>query len=191
MIEAYPLSWPIGWKRAQYQERSRFAKPGIEKATRELQDQMRKLGASDLIISTNLTLRNDGLPRSSQRPPDDRGVAVYFKWKNEPMVIACDSYDQVGCNLWAMAKTIEAMRGIDRWGCSELLNRAFTGFKALPYEGTSGEGWWEVLEVEKSADQETIKSAYRKKLKENHPDLGGDPFVFQKIEKAYQQSNSH
>lgn len=192
MIDAYPLSWPLGWKRTQLPERSRFGsynnKPSIDRATRQLQDELRMLGATDLIISTNLVLRNDGLPYSRQRLPDDRGAAVYFKWNGQSMVIACDSYDQVGCNLWAMAKTIEAMRGIDRWGCSDLLNRAFTGFKALPYEGTSGESWWEVLGISRDASQEEIRSAYRKKIKEAHPDLGGDRALFEKIEKAYQQA---
>ena len=195
MVEAYPLSWPAGWPRTQYPERSRFGsyydKPSVDKATRKLQDEIRMLGGKDLIISTNLVLRNDGLPRSSQRSPDDRGAAVYFKWKDEPMVIACDSYDKIGCNLWAMAKTIEAMRGIDRWGCSELLNRAFTGFKALPYEGTSGQSWWDILEIDKEASDEDIKAAYRAKIKENHPDLGGDQEKFERIQKAYQQATSN
>ncbi len=192
MIEAYPLSWPTGWPRTEKPQRSRFGgyydKPSVAKATRKLQEEMRMLGGTDLIISTNLILRQDGLPRSSQKTPEDRGAAVYFKWHNEPMVIACDSYNQIGCNLWAMAKTIEAMRGIDRWGCSELLNRAFTGFKALPSGGTSGRSWWEVLEIYSDASEEEIKSAYRQKLKETHPDLGGDPAIFQEVETAYKQA---
>jgi len=198
MTEAYPLSWPIGWPRTSSPERSRFGdwnnKPSIARATHKLLSELRLLNKgqhSEIIISTNLRLKNDGLPYSVQRDPDDRGAAVYFKRNGEDMVIACDSYEKVGCNLWAMAKTVEAMRGIDRWGCSELLNRAFTGFKALPENASLSNNWWTILEIaEGTVSLEDIKAAYRKKVKEFHPDNleTGDSDKFREVQEAYNKA---
>lgn len=45
---------------------------------------------------------------------------------------------------------------------------------------------YEILEVHYTASQEDIKKAYRNKAKNFHPDKGGDPQVFQKINGAYE-----
>lgn len=124
-MEAYPLQWPVGWSRTLSPKRSRFGsynkKPTIYQGTEKLLDALRKfIGPNkEVIISTNLRLKNDGLPYSNQKDPSDSGVAVYFKMANDngdfniPMVIACDSYDKIGCNIYACALTIEALRGIE------------------------------------------------------------------------------
>lgn len=59
-----------------------------------------------------------------------------LKWVNrltvEPEhVIACDLYKTVGWNLAAIAFTLKALRQIDRYGTSSLLERSFKGFMAL------------------------------------------------------------
>ena len=77
---AYPLYWPESWprtdlhkvKRAQFKDRSVFT------ARRELENEIRKFGGRDLIISSNLELKLDGTPRSGQKQPADKGVAVFF-----------------------------------------------------------------------------------------------------------------
>lgn len=43
-----------------------------------------------------------------------------------------------------------------------------------------------ILDVEKSASDQTIKESYRKKVKENHPDVGGDKDDFIRIKEAYE-----
>lgn len=192
VTEAYPLQYPNGWKRTQQPEPSRFGswnnKPSIHKATQKIIEEMRLFGGTDLIISSNLKLKKDGLPYSNQKQPEDQGVAVYFNWQKEQKVIACDTFDNIGCNLWAIGKTIEAMRGIDRWGCSEIITKAFTGFTALP-ERTSSE-WWEILGVEPTASPEEIKRKYRQLVKKHHPDITGNDIHFKRIKEAYEKSLS-
>jgi curved DNA-binding protein CbpA len=41
------------------------------------------------------------------------------------------------------------------------------------------------LDVDPTASQDEIKKKYRKKAKENHPDVGGDPEKMENINKAY------
>lgn len=191
ITEAYPLQYPNGWLRTSNPQRSRFGswndKPSIHEGSQKIVYEMRLFGGKNLIISSNLRLKKDGLPYSNQKQPEDTGVAVYFTWEDEQKVIACDSFDKVGCNLWAIAKTIEAMRGIDRWGCSEIITKAFTGFTALP-ESTNGSMWWQVLGISENADQGQKKEAYRRLAKKYHPDIIGNDSEFKRINAAYEQA---
>ena len=188
---SFPLLWPAGWPRTKNRMRSRFGtytrKPSIDHGTEQVLLELDRMRVRNVVISANLRLRNDGLPRSGQPNPQDPGIAVYFHYKGEQKVIACDTYDLPGCNLYAIAKTVEALRGIDRWGCSELLDRAFTGFKALP-DPAQSKPWWEVLGVEQDASQETIRAKYLELVKVHHPDAGGDTARFQELQLAYERA---
>lgn len=190
ITEASPLQWPNGWSRTENPNRSRFDNPSIAQASDKITNEMRLFGGSDLIISSDLRLKKDGMPYSNQRTPEDQGVAVYFIWDNVQKVIACDSFDKIGCNLWAIAKTIEAMRGIDRWGCSEIINKAFTGFTALPENASESnyQSWWEILKFPKDANEKEIKAAYRILSKRFHPDIIGHSEIFLKVKNAYENS---
>jgi len=46
--------------------------------------------------------------------------------------------------------------------------------------------FYEILEVTQDANQEDIKKAYRKKVIRLHPDKGGDPEEFKKLQAAYE-----
>lgn len=89
-------------------------------------------GAKNAVVSTNVALRRDGLPLASAKRVDDPGVAVYFLYKGKQTCFACDRWDKVEDNIYAVAKTIDAMRGIARWGTGDMLDAAFNGFTALP-----------------------------------------------------------
>lgn len=168
-MEAYPLSWPQGWKRSKYRELSKF-KTGFGAARNFLFAELERMGATKVVVSTNVPLRNDGMPRANTAPiGGDPGVAVYFLRKGKPMVLACDQYTK-GCdNVLAIAKTIEAMRGIERWGASEMMERAFSGFKQLAAEN-DGPSWWGVLQVRAGATVAEIETAFRALAKVAHPD---------------------
>lgn len=182
---AYPLYWPESWprtesnkiKRAQFKDRSVFT------ARRELESEVRKFGGQKLIISSNVELKLDGTPRSGRKQPADKGVAVFFERRNEPMALACDVYSSVEDNLWALVRTLEALRQIERDGSPALINRAFKGFAALP--DPDARQWWEVLEVNAAASNDEIKKAYFRLANIHHPDHGGDAVQFDQIQKAY------
>src|SRR5689334_12462943 len=90
--EAFPLCWPAGWPRGRRRERARFDTSLA--ATRDgLFAELARMGARQIILSTNLELRRDGLPYANQREPADPGIAVYFRWKDKPMTFACDRWD--------------------------------------------------------------------------------------------------
>lgn len=125
-MEKFPLQWPTGYKRSNNRKRSQF-KQTNDGAQRALLNEIRMLGATDLIVSTNIPVRNDGgfYSKYADGKNMDPGVAIYFKYKNKPVSMCCDTYTTVWENVYALAKGIEALRGMDRWGVSEFLDRAF------------------------------------------------------------------
>lgn len=140
-----------------------------------------------VIISTDVPLRKDGEPRADIRP-NDTGVAIYFKRKGKQVCMACDKYDAVWKNMRALQKTIEALRGIERWGSTQLLDRAFTGFAALAEK--TGPSCWDVLGLipaggdDVSLSEGDIMSAFWKKAKTAHPDAGGTHEAFVELSNA-------
>src|SRR3954464_15309435 len=129
MTNAYPLAWPNGWPRTPAAKRqpSRFSPGALSKEAQETIWELARLGARQAVISTNVELRQDGLPYSNRRKPDDPGVAVYFMYEKRQQCIPCDRWSTVEENLRAIWKSIEALRSLERWGAKSFVDAAFTG----------------------------------------------------------------
>lgn len=185
-VERYPLSWPASWRRTLPHARRlgtfgrMAADPGsswrrrrdlsIADGRSRLLEELARLHATHVVISTNVPTRQDGLPYSNARPPADPGVAVYFTLGRAPRVLACDRYRTVADNLAAIAGHVSALRAIERYGVGSL-EQAFAGYTALPPEPSSD--WHLVLGVSPSASLEDIETAYRAAALKAHPDRGG------------------
>lgn len=191
MADAYPLQWPAGWPRTEDRQSARF-KTRFARARDELIRELELMGAPNwsTVISSNVPLRRDGLPYARQAEPSDPGVAVYFRIGDRSLVMACDRWDRVVDNLQALRLSIGAIRGLERWGPSQITERAFTGFAALP----SGEQedpladllipdrpWHLVLEVPPQAPLAVIAEARRRLARRYHPD-GSDPDYARMVE---------
>lgn len=191
LLEAYPLTWPELQRRTpRHQRRAAAFQVGFATARDHLLDELRKLGARNVVISTNVPTRRDGLPLADAREPEDPGVAVYFDrlvrdtWV--PFVVACDAYNRVRANLRAVGLTVEALRSIARYGATEMLEQAFTGFAALPPARTADPPWWVVLGVDQGATIDDVRAAYRRLAHLHHPDRGGDSARMAQINRAYE-----
>lgn len=121
MTKRYPLQWPEGWTRTEREKRkhSRFT-IGHAAAEYELELELRRLGATDAVLTTNM---------DTARMPQDPGVAVYFTYNKQASACACDQYLQLKDNMLSIAHSIKALRGIKRWGAAEMMARAVSGFK--------------------------------------------------------------
>lgn len=226
--EAYPLQWPAGWPRTAADERryARFhrteSRPAswnpsyrvrdkkelsIADGVARVRDALQKFGVEEhtIVISSNLELRQDGLPRSGQRAPDDPGIAVYWTDPDSgrSQCMAIDAYDTAAGNLAAVAATIEAMRAIERHGGATILNRAFQGFTALPASTTTA------FNVDQAAaylarmsgnpsaaaaitqEIELARKAYRLAAANTHPDRGGSTGNFQLTQEAKRVLEAH
>ena len=184
MTEAYPLQWPDGWPRTKYPQRSRFDTSQAE-AQGRLLDELRMLGATHVVISSNVPLRRDGLPYANRRQPDDRAIAVYFILEGPQQCVPCDKWDKIKDNMQAIRLTISALRGLERWGAKEMVNAAFRGFRALP--DPDRVEWYKTLGVPPGATVQEIQGAFLSLAKKHHPDRGGDSDKFIVIKEAQQE----
>jgi hypothetical protein len=188
---SYPLSWPTGWQRTatNSKKHGRFGqrdyRPGssyksakditVAVAIDRLNAELNSMGVPDYntIISTNLELKNNGFPYSGQKQPKDSGAAVYWVDCGNRRCMAIDLYFLVEHNIAALAATLSAMRAIERHGGAAILDRAFTGFTALPGPSDAFADCWTVLGIAKTTSRETINAAYRLLARLHHPDCGG------------------
>jgi hypothetical protein len=159
----------------------------MQEARQFLAQEVDRLGAINAILSTNIRLRLDGNAISNAAQPQDRGVALYFTLKKRQISLACDRWDRVEDNVWAIAKHIEALRGQERWGVGSI-EQAFRGYAALPGVGESeASKWWMILGVAVNASPDMVRDAYKILVKKHHPDKGGDPELFRRVQSAYDQ----
>jgi hypothetical protein len=118
-IPAFPLQWPLSRPRLHWTSRKqgrftckyrtgRTQAISIGDAVIRLQNELDRIGAHHPVISSNLELRLDGLPRSGQREPSDPGVAVYFMIDGKQTCLPCDTYSEVAQNIAAVAARIQA-----------------------------------------------------------------------------------
>jgi hypothetical protein len=191
MIEAYPLHWPAGYPRTHFRKDSRF-KQTLGETRDFLKREVKNIGGSDLIISTNIPLKQNGDLRADygRYKLQDPGVAVYFKRNSKDVVLCCDTYNAVWENIYAIGRTIEALRQINRDGVSDFLNRTFTGFTALPESTSVERDTWLVLGLEGEPENiNVVKIAYRYKARQLHPDsINGNKEAFQELNDAYQKA---
>lgn len=194
-----PLLWPQSWPRVlpMKRQRARFD-TGLAVSIREIQDSMRLMAARQIQVTSDLPVKGDGMPYATPREPEDPGVAVW--WVNiagQERVIACDRWDSVRDNMQAINASLKALRGLERWGASEIVKRAFAGFAALP-AGTGEETnvtpvpepvklrhWRDVFGLKgdwlKQAPPEAVlayvKTRHRDLMREAHPDVGGSTIL--------------
>jgi hypothetical protein len=181
----YPLAWPTDWprtpraKRRAAAFRSRRQPLSVAVAVARLSDELGRLGARDELLSTNLEVRLDGLPRSTLGEPQDPGAAVYFTLKGAPRCLACDRWHRVADNIAAIAQHCDALRRIDRYGVGSL-DQMFAGYAALPPKLDP----WQVLGVPRTASRRQILDAYVALARQHHPDVGGDEHQMSRLNAA-------
>lgn len=196
-VDAYPLHWPANFPRCAESERgeARFNHNGrpltIADGRKRIMAEIEaftkygrpyRIDPDQVIISSDVPLRRDGLPASGRRMPDDPGVAVYFELDGEAYCLPCDTWDRVPDNMAAIAAHLGAMRGIERWGVGDV-RAHFAGFVAIEHQPT--EKWFDVLGCAPDAEPDEVRAAYKSARKRAHPDHGGTDEQFHKVQQAY------
>jgi hypothetical protein len=188
-VSRFPLEWPLGWPRTKRRIPASFGtkqtqdhRVTIAIATSRLEDQLEMLGAKAPVLSSNVSLRLDGRPRSDENPGDP-GAAIYFSFKGKATVLACDRFLRVADNIAAMAAHIDALRRIDRYGVGTI-EQALAGYRALPADTAAD--WRSVFGFpagsRPSLDQ--VEQAFRVRAQHAHPDRGGSDIAMAHLNRA-------
>ena len=77
MTQAYPLQWPAGRPRNNHPKTSQF-KTSLNVASLALYDELARLGAKNVVLSSNMQYRNDGMLYAGSHPNNN------VKVKREP-----------------------------------------------------------------------------------------------------------
>lgn len=171
-----PLLWPSDKQRTREEERR--ASPfqtTLAAACADVRNELRLLEATEVVVSAN----GPGV--------GDPGVAVYFQRLRRTLCLACDRWLRVQDNVYAIALTVRALRGVSRWGTADMAAAVFDGFGTVsgPPPRRASVLWWQVLGVQPRASTRTIATRYRELVFRHHPDRGGDPQILRKINRAF------
>jgi hypothetical protein len=147
---------------------------------------LRRLGATNIVVSSNHKLDRYGVPTESKRSVGDEGVAIYFGLKGRPMAMACDRFDNAAANMRSLGLAIDAMRQLERHGGGTMMERAFAGFVALPKP--NGADWWDILQVRRDATRDLIEANFRRLARDRHPDRGGSDHAMAELNRARDQA---
>lgn len=189
---SHPLQWPEGWPRTPAHKRETSHPFGgkvygltFDRARQQLLEELGRLYARNIVLSTNVPLRQDGQPYAGAATArlNDPGVAVYFTLKGQPRAMARDGFTNIAANMRSLFLAIEGLRQMERHGGSYMMERAFSGFAALAPPDWK-KPWREVFGV--PADwRGDIASLFREKAKARHPDSGGSDTLMAELNVAY------
>lgn len=185
-----PLEWPFGQVRTERRRKAPFH-AGETTILKELDRAVVKLQLEDVKITTARRVRVDGqISQSTDQNNADPGIAIYFKRKGEDIALAFDKFSDFWGNLRAIGLYLEYMARLESYDMTEIADKAFTGFKALPASISTPlphRDWWVVFSVDKDANAHEVKAAYRDLLKLHHPDVGGNQAELDEVRRAYEE----
>lgn len=175
-----------------------------------LDSELQALGAVEAVIQLALpdsAIRRDGLPRSGARPSHE-GVALSFDSRHGPLRYATDTFDTWQANLRAIALRLEALRKVDRYGVARS-GEQYAGWNALPagdtgqpftvegaarflaeHSGTPTDPSHPAFKDLLDNPDERVR-AYRRAAQRLHPDTGGDPNLFRRLNEARDLLDQH
>lgn len=144
-------------------------------AVDRLEDQLERLGAQAVVLSTNLELRLNGQPRAGQRDPEDPGAAVWFNLNKKRLVFACDKWVRVADNIAALAAHIRAIRSVENYGVGTM-EQAFEGYRTLEDFSSGVMPWKRVLgfPADSRPTLAEVEAKWKARMKEVHPRMQGE-----------------
>lgn len=195
------MYWPDEWKRTRDRSRSKYQVP-FAKARDELASSLKALtgdhtfGTSRFVLTSNVPTRvTDGLPLAGYGDPADPGVSVWWLARagNEYQlrVMACDKWKSVRENVRALGLAVEALRGLERCGATQILDQAMRSFTIPALQ--EGKPWW-VLELglqDFPASVLEVDTFFKRQAQRKHPDKGGTHEGFLKLQNARELAIAH
>lgn len=145
--------------------------------------ELRQLNAKQVVVQIAMRepdFRNDGIPYANARATHP-GIIIAFESKFGPLKFAVDTFTAWEDNLRAVALGMEALRKVDRYGVTKR-GEQYTGWKALPQSTDPTQNM--TVDQARGYLDDVWGGDVRKALYETHPDRGGDPDDFRKVQRA-------
>ena len=141
---------------------------------------MRRLGATNIVVTANYIVDEYGVVESRVRDP---GVSVYFQHGNKALAMCSDRYTNAASNLRSLGLAVAAMRQLERHGGGAMAERAFNGFLAIT--GPSWKKPWREVFGVKADWRGDIQSLFKIRARARHPDMGGSDALMAELNVAF------
>ncbi|ELY99453.1 J domain-containing protein [Natrialba asiatica] len=186
------LQWPDSFPRTSSADRTSY--PGGFRVTRSeaFQNVLDELATWDGITDVRL---ESGAEHQTQNPNkpyanasvEDPGVVAYFTKDSEQMAAACDRWDNLRDNAQDLYHFLHETRMQEQRGTvtAESEYQKLRLPSADETEDETAQSPYEILGVTEDASSDKIREAYRERVKETHPDTGGDEDEFKQVNVAY------
>jgi hypothetical protein len=182
------LEWPEGFERTPDHEREKNRRfdVSLAQAFDDIEAELERLGVDDYRYSFDAQSRQtDGRPYSRANP-DDPSFVLRWSMDGQQFAVACDRWASLRDNVRSVGLYVREKRKMENrpvtTGESEFANARLPSAdeSAVPGDPPAHA----VLGVAEDASDERVREAYRERLKEVHPDVGGDPETFKRVQRA-------
>jgi hypothetical protein len=181
------------------------ARAGHQKAMALLRYELQRIGATDVVLEAGFDakqIRVDGYPYSNARP-SHHTVRISFRRNGKvPMAMTSGGWADWVLNVYMIAKTLENLRAIDRYGCTSK-GEQYAGWSQLPPGAANGDGVGAIQAGEfasvadamrflsttgdgeiLSLSADDLDKVYRAAAIKAHPDKGGSHELMSKVNRA-------
>ncbi len=172
----HPLKLPPNWTVTPLTSREfcrQFpANIELDDAIRFLEDEITALGMTAPVIYTNSIALNN--PRLRKIDTRLSGVTIQFGTGKNTAWLACDKWQSLEQNLYALHLTIRALRNIESWGIAPayfIIQAISTENTATGYSSSTGHStsqipdWMAFLGLGHTAELEDANAVYRRRAK--------------------------
>lgn len=198
-------SWPGKRRTAAERMHSRF-KAKYSDTDDLLNRELGAIGATDVVMHLDVRerdIRRDGELRANARPDSPAVLLAFNHPKLGALAYPCDTYHDHKDNIRAIAKALEALRMVDRYGVTRN-GEQYAGWRKLPPGSGRTEGGMTLddafdmlaklsgLPRKLLCDNREVYAAARLKgVWKVHPDQGGSTQAYQKFNVACELIQKH
>lgn len=147
---------------------------------RDLEETMRKWNVGVWDVSYPKGARSISY---AEQPVDERKVLLKYTRNNREIVLTMDRQGRAVDNLRVLYLAVEAMRMNEARGIADVLQDAYAQLQAP----TTQRDPYEVLGVRTDAPLAVVEAAYRARVKDVHPDIGGPEGAVKELTAAIEQ----
>jgi hypothetical protein len=182
------VDWPAGFERTPDRERSKNRRfdVSLTQAFDDLEGELDLLDVDEFRYSFDARQRQTDQRPYARASPDDPSFVLRWSMDGEQFAVACDRWSTLRDNVRSVGLYVREKRKMEgrpvTTGASEFANARLPGAgeDALVGEPPAHV----VLEVAPDAPDQVVREAYRERVKEVHPDNGGSPEAFQRVQRA-------
>lgn len=204
------VNWPPQYPRTPDPDRGRNRnyRVSLTAAFQKLETQLDRMGVDDFSYGFDADQHKEDERPYANASVGDPSFVCRFSIDGNQYAVGCDRYSKLRDNVRTVGLYLKEKRKMDdrpvATGTSEFANMALPGngdpvdesqqgFGATPLgngqperrpKPVLDEPAHEVLQVAEGADEQVVEAAFRSRMKDVHPDHGGDADEYKKLVKA-------